>query len=167
MDPIAPVGLQDDDEGTLLEEAVLTLLLDSLLTLEEDFALSLLLLDPIVPSELQDNDERTLLLDSGSEPGMTEEEGSFLTLEEDFALSLLLLDSIVLSELQDDGERTLEEDSAKAILLLDSSLSLGVTGEELLSSSQAARRNKLEIANAIILFVFFKVTKCPIVKNSE
>ena len=65
MDPIAPVGLQDDDEGTLLEEAVLTL--------EEDFALSLLLLDSIVLSELQDDGERTL--------------------EEDSAKAMLLLDS--------------------------------------------------------------------------
>ena len=95
---------------------------DSALTLDEEFALPLLLLDPTVPSELQD-DEKTqledailtllldplpsveddkaeddaatfrLLLDSGSEPGVTEEEDLSLTLEEVFALPLLLLDS--------------------------------------------------------------------------
>ena len=69
-------------------------------------------------------------------------------LEEEFAVATLLLDSFL----------TLEEDFAASTLLLDSSLSLGVTGEELPSSSQAARRSKLEIAKAIILFDFFKAT---------
>lgn len=99
------------------------------MTEEEDFAESMLLLDSIVPSELQDDDERTLLEEAVLTP--LEEEDSFLSLEEEFAV---------------------------AMLLLDSPLSLGVTGEEQLSSSQAARRSKLEIAKAIILFDFFKAT---------
>ncbi len=73
---------------------------------------------------------------------------SSTALEDEFAVATLLLDSFLM----------LEEDFAASTLLLDSSLSFGVTGEELLSSSQAARRSKLEIAKAIILFDFFKAT---------
>lgn len=61
---------------------------------------------------------------------------------------------------------TEDEEFAKATLLLDSLLSLGATGEELLSSSQAARRSKLEIAKVIILFDFFKTTKRHIIKKT-
>ena len=53
---------------------------------------------------------------------------------------------------------TEEEDFVESMLLLDSTLSLGVTGEERPSSSQAARRSKQEIAKAIILFDFFNAT---------
>jgi hypothetical protein len=94
------------------------LLLDSPLSLEDEF------------------DESVLLLDSST------------ALEEEFAVATLLLDSFP----------SLDEDFAESMLLLDSSLSLGVTGEELPSSSQAARRSRLEIAKAIILFDFFKAT---------
>lgn len=79
LDPTVPSELQDD-EKTLLEDAILTLLLDPHPSIEDDKA---------------EDDAATfrLLLDSGSEPGVTEEEDSALTLEEDFALPLLLLDS--------------------------------------------------------------------------
>ena len=79
LDPTVPSELQDD-EKTLLEDAILTLLLDPLPSVEDDKA---------------EDDAATfrLLLDSGSEPGVTEEEDLSLTLEEVFALPLLLLDS--------------------------------------------------------------------------
>jgi hypothetical protein len=142
---------------------------EELMREDEEFSKTMLLLDSspqrITPLAQQVAQSRistaleeefavaTLLLDS------------FLTLEEDFAASTLLLDS----------STSLEEEFVMATLLLDSSpqritplaqqvaqsrisLSLGVTGEELPSSSQAARRSKLEIAKAIILFDFFKAT---------
>ena len=108
---------------------------EELMREDEEFSKTMLLLDPSTALE-EEFAMATLLLDS------------FLTLEEDFAASTLLLDS----------STTLEEEFVMATLLLDSSLSLGVTGEELPSSSQAARRSKLEIAKAIILFDFFKAT---------
>jgi hypothetical protein len=104
-------------------------------TEEEDFAESMLLLDSSTALE-EEFVMATLLLDPS------------LSLEDEFNESALLLDS----------STTLEEEFVMATLLLDSSLSFGVTGEELLSSSQAARRSKLEIAKAIILFNFFKTT---------
>jgi hypothetical protein len=48
LDSIVPSELQDDDERTLLEEAVSTLLLDSFLTLKEEFAVATLLLDSLL-----------------------------------------------------------------------------------------------------------------------
>ncbi len=79
LNPIVPSELQDDDERALLDDAVLTLLLDPLPSVEDDKA---------------EDDAATfwLLLDSGAELGMTEEEDLPLTLEEDFALPLPLLD---------------------------------------------------------------------------
>lgn len=100
LDPTVPSELQDD-EGLLLEDAILTLLLDPLPSIEDDKA---------------EDDAATfrLLLDSGSEPGVTEEEDSALTLEEDFVLPLPLLDC--------------------AEPLLDSGSELGMTSESITQS---------------------------------
>lgn len=92
---------------------------------------------------------------------------SFLTLEEDFAVATLLLDFSLSLRMTEEELLTEDEDFAKVTLLLDSSLSLGVTGEELLSPSQAARRSKLEIAKAKKLFDFSKATKRPFIKDSS
>ena len=123
--------MSEDEELRVTDEE------DSFLTLEEDFAESMLLLEASTVLE-EEFAVATLLLDS------------FLTLEEDFAESMLLQDSSMTLMSEDEELRVTEEE--------DSSLSLGVTGEELPSSSQAARRSKLEIAKAIMLFDFFKAT---------
>lgn len=132
--------MSEDEELRVTEEedfAESVLLLEPLTALEEEFAVATLLLD-----------SSTTLLSEDEELRVTEEEDSFLMLEEDFAESVVLLEPLT----------ALEEEFAVATLLLDSSLSLGETGEELPSSSQAARRSKLEIAKAIILFDFFRAT---------
>jgi hypothetical protein len=94
---------------------------------------------------------------------MTEEE--LMREDEDFSKAMLLLDSLTALEeefakatLLLDPSLSLEDEFNESALLLDSTLSLGVTGEERPSSSQAARRSKLEIAKAIILFDFFNAT---------
>ena len=93
------------------------------MTEEEDFAESMLLLDSIDPSELQDDDERTLLEEAVSTLLLD----SFLMLEEKFTVATLLLDS------SPQRITPLAQQVAQSRI----SLSFGVTGEELLSSSQA------------------------------
>ena len=140
----------------LLSNTFPILLLDSPLLLEmteeelmredEDFSKAMLLLDSLTALE-EEFAKATLLLDPS------------LSLEDEFNESALLLDSSMTLMSEDEELRaTEEEDFVESMLLLDSTLSLGVTGEERPSSSQAARRSKLEIAKAIIHFDFFNAT---------
>ena len=81
---------------------------DSSLTLEEDFAKSMLLLDPIVPSELQDDDERTLLEEAVLRLLLLD---TSLSLEDVFDESVLLLDELLMTDEEEEvASFSLEED---------------------------------------------------------
>ena len=145
----SPLLLEMTEEELMREDEDFSkamLLLDSLTALEEEFAKATLLLDPSLSLEDEFN-ESALLLDS-SMTLMSEDEELRATEEEDFVESMLLLDS------SPQRITPLAQQVAQSRI----SLSLGVTGEERPSSSQAARRSKLEIAKAIILFDFFNAT---------
>ena len=98
---------------------------DSSLTLEEDFAKSMLLLDPIVPSELQDDDERTLLEEAVLRLLLLD---TSLSLEDVFDESVLLLDELLMTDEEEEvASFSLEEEEVASFSL-----------EEDLSSSESA-----------------------------
>jgi len=121
---------QFNSTDELLEAASPALLLDSSLSLEDEFDESSLLLD-----------SSTALMSEDEELRVTEEEDSFLTLEDDFTELLLdlvlLLDTLVSLSL--DFGVTLDEDSSsQSSHTLDDESSEGRVAKSLSSSPQAA-----------------------------
>ena len=120
---------QFNSTDELLEAASPALLLDSSLSLEDEFDESSLLLD-----------SSTALMSEDEELRVTEEEDSFLTLEDDFTELLLdlvlLLDTLVSLSL--DFGVTLDEDSSsQSSHTLDDESSEGRVAKSLSSSPQA------------------------------